>query len=145
MREGFYMSTRGRKAELKSYDGGLSGVPKAPAEIPACMIAEWNAVAADLVERKLLTTSMMGVVSTYIIALWSVREAQKELSKHGLLVATAHKMLKPNPASGMLSKGMEQVARLSAELGLTPAARSKQQFGSKKGDAQDGAPPGLVI
>lgn len=137
------MSTRGRKAELKTIDGGLSGVPKAPAEIPDCMLSEWNAVAADLVERKLLTVAMMGVLSTYIIALWSVRQAQKAVEEHGLLVKTAHNMLKPNPASGVLSKSSEQVARLSAELGLTPAARSKQQFTSKKGDAHDGAPPGL--
>ncbi|MBA8844383.1 P27 family predicted phage terminase small subunit [Ochrobactrum sp. RH1CCR137] len=137
------MSTRGRKAELKTIEGGLSGVPKAPAEIPACMLPEWNAVAADLVERKLLTVSMIGVLSTYIIALWSVREAQKAIAEHGLLVSGAHKALKPNPACGMLSKSSEQVARLSAELGLTPSARSKQQFSSKKGGAHDGAPPGL--
>lgn len=137
------MSTRGRKAELKSIDGGLSGVPKAPAEIPACMLPEWDAVAADLVERKLLTVAMVGIVSTYIIALWSVREAQKAIAEHGLLVKTAHNMLKPNPASGVLTKATEQVSRLSAELGLTPAARSKQQFSPKKGDAKNGAPPGL--
>lgn len=139
------MSTRGRKAELKTIDGGLSGVPKAPAEIPACMLSEWNAVAGDLVERKLLTVAMMGVLSTYIIALWSVRQAQQAVEEHGLLVKTAHNMLKPNPASGVLTKSSEQVARLSAELGLTPAARSKQQFGAGGKPTRGGAPDGLTV
>lgn len=136
--------TRGRKAELKAIDGGLKGVPKPPAEIPPVMIGEWKMVAADMVQRQILTPAMAGVLSTYIIALWTVRECQKAISEHGPMTKTAHGMLKPNPASGMMAKAMDTVARLSAELGLTPAARSKQGF-QQKGDDDDGAPTGLDI
>lgn len=135
---------KGRKAELKAIDGGLKGVPKAPAGLPEGMASEWETIAADMVQRKILTASMMGVLETYIVALWTVRECQKAIAEHGLLVATAHQMMKPNPASGIMAKAMETVARLSAELGLTPAARSKQGF-QKKEDANEGAPPGLDI
>lgn len=131
------MSTRGRKAELQTIQGGLSGVPKRPDEVPEEMATEWNTVAADMVERKILTSAMMGVVSTYLIALWTVRECQKAIREHGLLVDTAHKVKKPNPASGIMTKAMDTVARLSAELGLTPAARSKAGFSPKKGGDDD--------
>lgn len=138
-------ATRGRKADLKAIDGGLKGVPKPKANLPEVMIEEWNTIAADMVQRKILTASMTGVLETYIIALWTVRECQKAIQTHGLLVATAHQMMKPNPASGIMAKAMETVARLSAELGLTPAARSKQGFGGKEKPKDGGAPDGLDV
>jgi P27 family predicted phage terminase small subunit len=138
------MSTRGRKADLKAIDGGLSGVPKPPATLPADMVAEWTVIATDMVARKILTAPALGVLETYIVARWMVQECQKSLHEHSPLVKTAHGMLKPNPAAGMLSKAMETVARLSAELGLTPAARSKQGF-TPKDKPKGGAPDGLEV
>jgi P27 family predicted phage terminase small subunit len=137
--------TRGAKATLKAIDGGLKGVPKAPDSIPSDLVSEYNEVAADMVQRQILTASMMGVLETYIVALWTVREMQKAMEEHGPLVKTAHGMLKPNPAHGMMAKAMETVARLSAELGLTPAARSKQGFGGSEKPNTGGAPVGLKV
>jgi P27 family predicted phage terminase small subunit len=136
---------RGRKAELKSISGGLAGVPRAPDHVPADMVAEWDTVAADLHGRKLLTASMLGVLSTYMIALWSVRQAQEAIAEHGPLVKGAHKAPKPNPALGMLSKSLDAVARLSAELGLTAAARSKKTLQPHEGETHDGAPAGMDL
>ena len=135
---------KGRKAELKAIDGGLAGVPAMPDEIPADMASEWQTIAADMAQRKILTPSMSGVLSTYILALWTVRECREAIAKHGLLVETAHKMMKPNPASGMMAKAMDTVSRLAAELGLTPAARSKQGFQPKEA-ANEGAPSNLDL
>jgi P27 family predicted phage terminase small subunit len=132
---------KGRKAELKEIDGGLKGVPKPPAHFSADAIAEWNTLAAEMVQRQILTASMVGVLETYIVALWTVRQCQAAIAQHGLMVNTAHGMLKPNPASGIMAKAMETVARLSAELGLTPAARSKQGFQRPKGDGDDSENP----
>lgn len=137
--------TRGAKATLKAIDGGLKGVPTFPQTLPKSMQSEWNHIAADMTQRKILTASMVGVLETYIIALWTVRECQAAIQTHGLLVETAHKMMKPNPASGIMAKAMETVARLSAELGLTPAARSKQGFGGKDKPKDGGAPDGLDV
>jgi len=139
------MSTRGRKADLKSIEGGLTGVPKAPASIPANMVDEWTAIAADLVERKLLNAPALGLLETYMLARWACVEAQKAIGEHGALTKGTHGSLKPNPACGFLSKSMEAVARLGAELGISPAARSKSQFQSKGGKRNAGAPAGLDI
>lgn len=139
------MSTRGRKADLKAIDGGLKGVPKIRETVPAAMADEWNAIAADMLERKILTTPALGLLESYLIARWSVQEAQKAIAEHGVLTKTAHQMLKPNPACGLLSKSLEAVARLGAELGISPAARSKGQFQPKGGQRDQGAPPDLDI
>lgn len=139
------MSTRGRKAELKAIDGGLKGVPQPPKSVPESMIAEWNAIGADMAERQILTTPALGLLESYLIARWSAQEAQKAIAEHGVLTETAHKMLKPNPANGLLSKSLEAVARLGAELGISPASRSKGQFKPKGGQDDKGAPSGLAI
>lgn len=137
---------KGGKATLKAIEGGLSGLPAVPASIPPEMAEEWTACGKEMVERKILNPSALGVLETYIIARWTVRECHKALAEHGPLVSTAHKMMKPNPAAGMLAKAMEAVARLGAELGLTPAARAKQGFQPKGGQhADQGAPAGLDI
>lgn len=139
------MTTRGRKAELKSIDGGLKGVPPAPAGISDILVPEWNAICADMIARQILTTPALGLVESYLIARWTVQEAQKAIAEHGVLTMTAHKMLKPNPACGLLSKSLEAIARLGAELGISPAARSKAGFQPKGGQRDQGAPPDLDI
>ena len=136
---------RGRKADLKAIDGGLKGVPTIPANLPLSMVDEWNAIAADMIARKILNTPALGLLESYLIARWTVQEAQKAIADHGVLTKTAHHMLKPNPACGLLSKSLEAVARLGAELGITPAARSKGQFQPKGGKADEGAPSGLAV
>lgn len=138
------MSTRGRKADLKAIDGGLSGVPKPPATIPPDMVEEWTVIATDMVARKILTPPALGVLETYILARWTVRECHRALVEHTSLVKSAHGMLKPNPAAGIQTKAMEIVARLSAELGLSPSARSKKSFAPKE-KQNGGAPDGLDV
>lgn len=145
MRDGALMSTKGRKAELKTIDGGLKGVPRVPDVIPSDMIDEWKAIAADMVTREILSLPALGLVESYIIARWTVREAQKALQEHGALTKGAHGALKPNPAAGLMSKALEAVARLGAELGISPAAQSKRQFQSKGGKRNEGAPAGLDL
>ncbi len=132
------MTTRGRKAELKAVSGGLAGVPKCPATVPVEFAGEWDAVCIDMVERQILTTPALGLLESYLIARWTVRQCQAAIQEHGLLVSTAHAMKKPNPASGLLSKALEATARLAAELGITPAARSKSTFKPKEGGGNDG-------
>lgn len=137
---------RGRRAELKAIKGGLADVPPPPASLPAGMAEEWTDVAADLTKRGLLTASMLGVLESYLIARWTMREAQAAVAEHGLLVKGAHGAPKPNPATGVLNKAGEVVARLAAEMGLTPASRSRKalQPHERESDA-DAAPAGLDI
>ena len=139
------MTTRGRKASLKAIDGGLKGVPPVPAHVPKDLADEWKSICADMVERKILTTPALGLLETYLIARWSAREAQKAISEHGVLVPGAHGAMKPNPASGLLSKAVVAVARLGAELGISPSARAKDRFDHAGEKADEGAPPDLVV
>ena len=128
------MSTRGRKADLKVIEGGLKEEPTVPAHISADMVGEWQAVIDDLTERQLLTDAMLGTVEAYIRALQNARKAQEQIDEHGVMIRTEKGVLQKNPAITLLNKCESSIQRLSAELGLTPASRSRKKM---KGDDDD--------
>lgn len=125
------MSTRGRKAELKVIEGGRTDEPEmteVPAHIPAEMHGEWLTVIDDLRARQVFTDAMLGSVDAYVMALFNMRRAQEALDKHGPLIDGGKGILKQNPAATLLGKAQNTVLRLAAELGLTPAARSRPRM-----------------
>ena len=131
------MSTRGRKADLKVIEGGLKEEPAVPAHIPPEMVGEWRAVIDDLVARQLLTDAMLGTVEAYIRALQNARAAQDQIGAHGVMIRTEKGVLQKNPAITLLNKCESSIQRLSAELGLTPASRSRKKMQPAEGG--DGA------
>ena len=139
---------RGRRpATLKAIEGGLSGAAPLPPDVPKSCRAEWDRVVSDLAARKLLTPATLGSVAAYVIARWTVGECVKAVQKDGAFVRTKGGEPKPHPALGVMSKTNETVARLAAELGLTPAARSRRGLSgpAEGGEADDGAPAGLDL
>ena len=97
-----------------------------PRSLPAEMIAAWREIVADLKSRKLWHQTVAGAVESYLIARWAARRAQKAIEEHGELVKTSDGLLKANPALGLLRTSQDTAARLAAELGLTPSARSRK-------------------
>lgn len=129
------MSTRGRKAELQVIEGGLEEVPgEVPAHIPSAMHTEWLAVVEDLRNRKMLTDAVLGTVDAYVLAISNARKAQEAIDTHGLLIDAGKGILKQNPAVSLLGKSQSTIMRLAAELGLTPASRSRKNM---QGDAPE--------
>ena len=130
---------RGRRAELKAIEGGLmSAAPPPPPDLPDDIRPEWERIVADLVDRRLLTESALGAIAAYVTSVWLVNQCRRTLAADGLTVKTKTGEAKAHPILGVMSKSLEQVARLAAELGLTPAARSRKalQIPDKgKGDA----------
>lgn len=131
------MSTRGRKAELVVIEGGLQETPDVPAHIPAEMHQEWLDVVDDLRRRKLLNDAMLGSVESYIMALHNMRLAQKAIEKYGAVIDGPKGPVK-NPAVTLHGKAQSTLSRLAAELGLTPAARSRPKMRGDGGGEDDG-------
>ncbi|QRY66553.1 phage terminase small subunit P27 family [Ensifer sp. PDNC004] len=133
------MSTRGRKADLVVIEGGLEEIPDVPAHIPAGMHQEWLDVVDDLRKRKLLTDAMLGSVEAYVMALHNMRLAQKAIDDFGAVIASPKGVPVKNPAVTLHGKAQSTVSRLAAELGLTPAARSRPKMrGDGGGEAGGG-------
>lgn len=128
---------RGRRPDLQPIEGGKSKLLAPPAHFPREMCAEWTVIVQDLMERGLLAESMRGVLACYVTSVWTVAECRKALATDGFFVKTKGGEPKPHPAAGMLSKHVEIVARLGAELGLTPAARSRKALQGPETGADD--------
>lgn len=131
------MSTRGRKADLVVIEGGSANLLNLPVHIPVEMHSEWLAVMDDLRDRKMLTDAMSGSVDAYIMAMRNARKAQEQIDLHGVLVDGGKGILKQNPAVSLLGKSQSTILRLAAELGLTPAARSRKKMRDETPEGDD--------
>lgn len=136
---------RGVRPELKTVEGGLAKTAAPPEHIPKAARVEWNRVTSDLAQRKLLTPGCLGTVASYVIATWQVAQCVAAIEADGAFVRTKLGEPKPHPAHGLMNKANEIVARLAAELGLTPSARSRKGLRGQGGTPDEGAPPGLDI
>ncbi|MBH0239122.1 P27 family phage terminase small subunit [Methylobrevis albus] len=135
------MGAPGKRPKLLSIEGGLKTVPPVPITLPPDMEGEWNIAAADLQGRGLLSSSMLPILETYFISLWTVREAKKSIAEHGVLIKAGNGALKPNPSLALFRSGSEIVARLSAELGLSALSRSRTGIRNQELAADSAADP----
>ncbi|MFG1282285.1 phage terminase small subunit P27 family [Xanthobacter autotrophicus] len=117
---------RGRKpATINPGTSSVEKVPAPPAWLSKDAKAEWKRVAPILInERRTLTIADLSMLANYCTAVGQVAEAARIVSKEGLTVASPTGP-KKHPAVAIRSDGMTQARQIAAELGLTPASRSR--------------------
>jgi P27 family predicted phage terminase small subunit len=111
---------RGRKPEMKPDQEAVKEARPAPAWLSKEAKAEWRRVMPILIERRILTDADLGILESYCVATGIVREAQRLLSKDGLVLEG-----KRHPAFGMMNAAQTNQRLCAAELGLTPVSRSR--------------------
>jgi len=132
---------RGRKPKptaLKLLDGNpgkrqINGAePKPPASLPSCpphlspvAKAEWKRIARSLNQVGLLTqvdrTTMAGYCQCY--GRWV--EAEEKLAETPAILRTPAGYIQQSPWLSISNKQLELMVKYMAELGLTPASRSR--------------------
>lgn len=110
-----------------------------PMHLSESMHAEWRVIHDDLSARGLLSPSMLSLLTAYLSASWLATECRVALERDGAFIRTKNEQPRAHPAIGILSKNVELVARLGAELGLTPAARQRKGMQSPAGPTGDAA------
>ena len=129
---------RGRKAEVSALDGALSKAPPAPSWLPAHAKAEWRRVLPQLVETRKIAAHELGTVESYCLAVANMRQAEAILQAHGgPTYVSPTGELKRHPATTLVKEAVEASRRLAAELGLTPASRTKNKGGAVGNDEDD--------
>lgn len=117
--------TRGRKPDrIVIGSNTVAEAPRAPAWLSKDAKAEWNRVAPILTDRRTLTEADLGTLESYCTATGTVREAQRAISRDGLIIET-DKGPKRHPAFGIMNAAMTTARLCAAELGLTPVSRSR--------------------
>ncbi len=100
-----------------------AGVPSCPAYLDELAREEWKRVAPELVEKKVLTLVDGAVLEGSCAAYSSAVKFQREADKK-LMVKTPFGP-KVNPAEAVARKWWALARQLGAELGLTPASRTR--------------------
>lgn len=128
---------RGRKAMVTALDGALSAVPPAPKWLPPHGKAEWRRIMPQLVADRKIAAHEVGTVEALCLAVARTREAEEALQRYGLTFESDSGP-KRRPETTILKENIEAARRLAAELGLTPASRSKNSGGAIGNDDADG-------
>lgn len=115
---------RGRKPKAKPSPNALSRIPAMPAYLPVEMRGEWKRVCKTLIDRKLLDRNAISHVGAYVFHAWQIATFGEKL-RTAPTVTDKQGIEKPSPFLGALNKASELHCRYGAELGLSPAARSK--------------------
>jgi P27 family predicted phage terminase small subunit len=86
---------------------------------------EWRRVMPVLVERRVLSGADLAAVERYCDATGDISIARARIRQDGDYVANRLGELKRHPAFATLRESTAEARRWAAELGLTPASRSR--------------------
>ncbi len=117
--------TRGNKSPAKPSERALKAAPKPPVWLAAEGKAEWRRVVPELIERGTVTEADLSSVELYCAAVGDALVARKTITKEGSTVENRLGEIKRHPAYSTLREMQGEARRWAAELGLTPASRSR--------------------
>lgn len=121
---------RGRKpSKIHPTAASLTTPPRAPAWLPKVAAEEWRKAARTLVDRGTLTEGDLGALAGYASAFGDFVMTTRQIEADGLVLnGKKHPLLTAQVAA------RNQLRQFAAELGLTPAARSKAPQGKSDDD-----------
>jgi len=117
--------TRGRKSPAKATGEALKRVPRAPSWLSEEAVAEWRRIMPQLIERGTLTTADLSACELYCAAVGDTLVARKTIAAEGATINTRLGDTKRHPAWTTLRESTTAARQWAAELGLTPASRSR--------------------
>lgn len=117
--------TRGRKAEPRPIADAVRKVPPAPKDMTDEAKKEWRRVMPVLVERRVLSQADIHAVERFCEATGDIRIARAAIDRDGAYVENRLGELKRHPAFATLREATAESRRWAAELGLSPASRSR--------------------
>lgn len=117
--------TRGAKAAPQPVSDPVRKVPAAPKEMSPEAKKEWKRVMPVLVERRVLSGADIAACERYCEATGDIAIARAAIASDGAYVANRLGELKRHPAFATLRESTAEARRWAAELGLTPASRSR--------------------
>ena len=147
------MATRGRKPKptaIKVLEGNpgkrklnqnepqpMKKAPACPKWLEAEAKKEWKRLAKKMEQMGVLTEVDMAVFAGYCQAYARWQEAEEFISQHGTIVKTPSGYWQQVPQVSIAQTYLKTMAKLAAEFGLTPSARSRLIAGDGKDVKRD--------
>jgi P27 family predicted phage terminase small subunit len=116
---------RGKKAWNHAEPVPPEGVPDCPEHLSEEARAEWHRLVETLVSMGVITIVDRAVLAAYCQAYGRWVEAEQKLQETPLLIKTPSGYVQQSPWLNVANKQMELMGRYMAEIGLTPASRSR--------------------
>ncbi|KAB2882704.1 MAG: phage terminase small subunit P27 family [Albidovulum sp.] len=101
------------------------GLPDCPPHLSELARAEWHRIAATLHDMGVLTLVDRAVLAAYCQAWGRWVEAGEKLKETPVMLKTPSGYVQQSPWLSVANKQMELMGRYMAELGITPASRSR--------------------
>jgi P27 family predicted phage terminase small subunit len=115
----------GRKATPQPIADAIRTVTQPPKAMSADAKTEWRRVMPVLVERRVLSAADMHAVERFCESAADIKDARAAIAKDGGYIENRLGEIKRHPAFATLREATAESRRWAAELGLTPAARSR--------------------
>jgi P27 family predicted phage terminase small subunit len=100
-------------------------IPECPPELNAEARAEFERAGGLLRDAGLVARCDKGALAGYAVSYALVMECEREIAREGLTVTNAKGREVPNPLLAVARNAMNQMRGFAAELGMSPAARSR--------------------
>lgn len=101
------------------------GKPTCPSHLSPTAKSEWKRISGTLHEMGILTTVDRAALAAYCQAYARWVDAEKKLAETPALIKTPSGYVQQSPWLSVANKQMEIMGRFMAELGITPASRSR--------------------
>jgi P27 family predicted phage terminase small subunit len=101
------------------------GLPDCPPHLSAVAQAEWDRIAETLYDMGVLTTVDRAALAAYCQAYGRWVEAEEKLKETPVMLKTPSGYVQQSPWLSVSNKQLELMGRYMAELGITPASRSR--------------------
>ena len=116
---------RGKRAWNHDEPIPPEGVPDCPPHLNEAGREEWFRLVDALVEMRVVTMVDRAVLAAYCQAYGRWVEAEEKLKETPVLIRTPSGYVQQSPWLTISNRQMELMGRYMAELGLTPASRSR--------------------
>ncbi len=101
------------------------GLPDCPGHLSNVAGEEWERIAGTLYEMGVLTTVDRAVLAAYCQAYGRWVEAEERMKETPAMLKTPSGYVQQSPWLSVANKQLELMGRFMAELGITPASRSR--------------------
>jgi len=120
-----------RRINRERRGGGLPPIPLTPPaeyEMNGLAAREWRRIARLMRDAGVGTALDVGVLAAYCFAVARLVEAERRIAKAHLVRKDKHGAERRHPLVMVARAAGQDVARLAAELGLSPAARLRVSY-----------------
>ena len=108
------------------------GLPDCPDHLSEVARAEWERIAEALYDMGVLTTVDRAALAAYCQAYGRWVEAEEKLKETPVMLKTPSGYVQQSPWLSVSNKQLELMGRYMAELGITPASRSRVRLTDDK-------------